>query len=83
MPVCCGNMVSPPLFESIELIGRADTLARIDATVEIGFECFDILIESASCVFNHPASVLVGLVEDSLFCVSDFVLQLSAPNVCT
>lgn len=27
----CGNMVSPPLFESIELIARADVLARIDA----------------------------------------------------
>ena len=27
----CGNMVSPPLFESIELMDRADVLARIDA----------------------------------------------------
>lgn len=26
----CGNMVSPPLFESIELLPRADILARID-----------------------------------------------------
>ncbi|OUO90812.1 glutamate--tRNA ligase [Gordonibacter sp. An230] len=26
----CGNMVSPPLFESIELLERADVLARID-----------------------------------------------------
>lgn len=26
----CGNMVSPPLFESIELLSRADVLARID-----------------------------------------------------
>ena len=26
----CGNMVSPPLFESIELLPRADVLARID-----------------------------------------------------
>ena len=30
----CGNMVSPPLFESIELMKRADVLARIDAVVE-------------------------------------------------
>lgn len=29
----CGNMVSPPLFESIELLEREDVLARIDATV--------------------------------------------------
>ncbi len=29
----CGNMVSPPLFESIELLRREDVLARIDATV--------------------------------------------------
>ena len=29
----CGNMVSPPLFESIELLKREDVLARIDATV--------------------------------------------------
>ena len=28
----CGNMVSPPLFESIELLKRSDVLARIDAT---------------------------------------------------
>lgn len=27
----CGNMVSPPLFESIVMIGRDDVLARIDA----------------------------------------------------
>ena len=26
----CGNMVSPPLFESIVLMDRADVLARID-----------------------------------------------------
>ena len=26
----CGNMVSPPLFESIELLPREDVLARID-----------------------------------------------------
>ena len=32
----CGNMVSPPLFESIELLPRADVLARIDyATKEV------------------------------------------------
>lgn len=29
----CGNMVSPPLFESIELMKRADVLSRIDATL--------------------------------------------------
>lgn len=28
----CGNMVSPPLFESIELLPREDVLARLDAT---------------------------------------------------
>lgn len=32
----CGNMVSPPLFESIELLLRADVLARIDkVTAEV------------------------------------------------
>ncbi len=30
----CGNMVSPPLFESIELIGREATLARLEAALE-------------------------------------------------
>ena len=30
----CGNMVSPPLFESIELMPRADVLARIDQVTE-------------------------------------------------
>jgi glutamyl-tRNA synthetase len=30
----CGNMVSPPLFESIELLDRSDVLARIDSTLE-------------------------------------------------
>lgn len=30
----CGSMVSPPLFESIELMDRADVLARIDSTLE-------------------------------------------------
>ena len=29
----CGNMVSPPLFESIELLPREDVLARIDKTI--------------------------------------------------
>ncbi len=29
----CGNMVSPPLFESIELLPREDILARIDQTL--------------------------------------------------
>ncbi len=29
----CGNMVSPPLFESIELLKREDVLARIDAAI--------------------------------------------------
>ncbi len=33
----CGNMMSPPLFESIELLTRADVLARIDATVSTVF----------------------------------------------
>lgn len=30
----CGNMVSPPLFESIELLDRDEVLARIDLVVE-------------------------------------------------
>ncbi len=30
----CGNMVSPPLFESIELMDRADVLSRIDKTLD-------------------------------------------------
>lgn len=29
----CGNMVSPPLFESIELLGRERTIARIEAAL--------------------------------------------------
>ncbi len=29
----CGNMVSPPLFESIELMERVDVVARIDAVI--------------------------------------------------
>lgn len=33
----CGNMVSPPLFESIELMERASVLARIDATLAEAF----------------------------------------------
>jgi glutamyl-tRNA synthetase len=33
----CGNMVSPPLFESIELMRREDVLARIDATLAEAF----------------------------------------------
>ena len=33
----CGNMVSPPLFESIELMDRAGVLARIDSTLERAF----------------------------------------------
>ncbi len=33
----CGNMVSPPLFESIELLDRKDMLARIDAVLETVF----------------------------------------------
>lgn len=33
----CGNMVSPPLFESIVLMERVDVLARIDAVMG---ECF-------------------------------------------
>ena len=31
----CGNMVSPPLFERIELLPRPDVLARIDATMKV------------------------------------------------
>lgn len=34
----CGNMVSPPLFESIELLAREDVLARID---QVASEVFD------------------------------------------
>lgn len=30
----CGNMVSPPLFESIELMDRTDVVARIDQTLK-------------------------------------------------
>ena len=30
----CGNMVSPPLFESIELLPKSDVLARIDFTLD-------------------------------------------------
>lgn len=30
----CGTMVSPPLFESIELLSREDVLARIDAVTK-------------------------------------------------
>ena len=33
----CGNMVSPPLFESIVLMERADVLARIDGVVALAF----------------------------------------------
>ena len=33
----CGNMVSPPLFESIELMERSDVLARIDAASALVF----------------------------------------------
>ncbi|MDR0513950.1 MAG: glutamate--tRNA ligase [Coriobacteriaceae bacterium] len=33
----CGNKVSPPLFESIELLDRADVLARIDSTLHRAF----------------------------------------------
>ncbi|MDR3037347.1 MAG: glutamate--tRNA ligase, partial [Coriobacteriales bacterium] len=31
----CGNMVSPPLFESLELLGRAHTLARVQRAQEV------------------------------------------------
>ena len=31
----CGNMVSPPLFESIELLPRSDVVARIDAAIDL------------------------------------------------
>lgn len=30
----CGNMVSPPLFESIELLDRKEVLSRIDLTLQ-------------------------------------------------
>ncbi|MEG0777126.1 MAG: glutamate--tRNA ligase, partial [Raoultibacter sp.] len=30
----CGNMVSPPLFESIELMEREQVVGRIDATIQ-------------------------------------------------
>ena len=33
----CGNMVSPPLLESVVLMDRADVLARIDAVAEAAF----------------------------------------------
>uniref|UniRef100_UPI003D0A3EB9 glutamate--tRNA ligase n=1 Tax=Paraeggerthella hominis TaxID=2897351 RepID=UPI003D0A3EB9 len=33
----CGNMVSPPLFESIELLPREDVLARIDQVASEAF----------------------------------------------
>lgn len=34
----CGNMVSPPLFESIEIMERADVLARIDYVLDTYFQ---------------------------------------------
>jgi len=34
----CGNMVSPPLSESIELIGRANSLARLEAAKAIAHQ---------------------------------------------
>ncbi len=34
----CGNMVSPPLFESIVLMERADVLARIDNVSSVVFD---------------------------------------------
>lgn len=34
----CGNMVSPPLFESIVLMKRDDVLARIDSVLETVFK---------------------------------------------
>ncbi|MCL2826690.1 MAG: glutamate--tRNA ligase [Eggerthellaceae bacterium] len=34
----CGNMVSPPLFESIELLARGDVLARIDQALKEAFD---------------------------------------------
>lgn len=33
----CGNMVSPPLFESIELLPREDVVARVDKTLDTVF----------------------------------------------
>lgn len=34
----CGNMVSPPLFESIELLDRDVVLARIDKAIEVAVD---------------------------------------------
>ena len=31
----CGNMVSPPLFESLELIGRDNTIARLQQALDV------------------------------------------------
>jgi glutamyl-tRNA synthetase len=30
----CGNTISPPIFDSIQLLGRDNTLTRIDNTLE-------------------------------------------------
>ena len=44
----CGNMVSPPLFESIELMEPEDVLARIDGVLALAFGAGDS--ESAEVV---------------------------------
>ncbi|MHC4740696.1 MAG: glutamate--tRNA ligase [Planctomycetota bacterium] len=30
----CGNTVSPPIFDSVQMLGKEETLRRIDATIE-------------------------------------------------
>ena len=30
----CGNTVSPPIFDSVNMLGRENTLARIDITLK-------------------------------------------------
>jgi glutamyl-tRNA synthetase len=31
----CGNMVSPPLFESLELLGKKHSVARVEHAIEM------------------------------------------------
>ena len=30
----CGNTISPPIFDSVQMLGKENTLARIDYTLE-------------------------------------------------
>ena len=30
----CGNTVSPPIFDSVQMLGKENTLARIDYTLK-------------------------------------------------